>query len=158
MNIKETKSLARDFLEELTEEPLAILEDLPKPALTNLLVSLDQDIVDLALKGYTPEDMALRLALPTSTILATLKRKGIQDAISTSQESLDELRLAKLKTWYGDVLDARIEDAESAGESTRKDTLEVVKAYGDLLMAEKKNRKPEGEQNIYLNILNSVME
>jgi len=151
------KALARDFLEELVTE-LPDTSALPVPQLTDLLVSIDQDIVDMALKGFTPADMALRLVVPQSTILSTLKRKDIQEAISQSQEALDELRLSKLKSWYGDVLDARIEEVENAGESTRKDTLEVVKAYGDLLIAEKKSRKPEAEQNIYLNILNQVME
>lgn len=150
-------SKARDFLEDLTEASLITL-DTPVPQIIELLPSLEQDIVELVLRGVTPEDISLRLVIPKTVVMATLKRKDIQDAISNTQEILDEVRISKLKNWYGEVLDARIEDAENAGESTRKDTLDVVKAYGDLLLAEKKGRKPEAEQNIYLNILNKVME
>ena len=150
-------SKARDFLEDLTEASLITL-DTPVPQIVELLPSLEQDIVELVLRGFSPEDISLRLVIPRTTIMATLRRKDIQDAISSTQEILDEVRISKLKNWYGEVLDARIEDAENAGESTRKDTLDIVKAYGDLLLAEKKGRKPDAEQNIYLNILNKVME
>jgi len=151
-------SKARDFLEEL--DPPELIE-LPEsiqilPSL-NLFKPLEQDIIELRVKGSSPADISLRLAIPTSTIIEILKRKDVKEHVEQLLELLDQARIDKLKGWFEEVIDDRISEVDSAGESTRKDTLEVVKAYADLLTSEKKSRKPQEADNIYVSILNQVM-
>jgi hypothetical protein len=152
------KTQARDFLAELEEPVLEVLPEVTIAPSTKLLDTVHQDILELLVKSVSIPDIALRLRLPESTVRAIAVRKDTQDSLRLLTESMDELRILKLKNWYEGVIDDRIADTDNLGETTRKDTLEVVKGYQDLLLQEKKQRKPEAEQNIYVNILQQIME
>ena len=123
-----------------------------------LFPKVEQDIIEAYLKTPNPDAISLTLAIPKSAILAVLKRKDVREHIESLKEILDNARIDRLKALLEDTIDARLDEVENLADLSRKDTLEVIKVYQDLLLTEKKGRKPEAEQNVYVNILNQVIE
>ena len=148
----------RDFLSELDEPVLEILPEVTVQPSKLLLQESEQSILEFMLKGLSIEDIALRMGMTTAMVRSIVTRKDMQEELRVMTESLDELRISRLKGILESVIDARLDEVENPGEATKKDLLDVLKVYQDLLSSEKKSRKPTEEQNIYVNILNQVME
>ena len=147
----------RDFLEELEDEPLAFLPEVTKQPSALLLQPMEQDVIAFSVQGLSLDDMALRLATPKSVIQAILSRKGVQEELRVAIEAMNDRRLNRINSILDNIVDARLEEYENPSEATKRDLVDILKIQGDLLAAEKKSRKLDTEQNVYINILNQVM-
>jgi hypothetical protein len=148
---------ARDFLEELGEEALPFLPEVTKQPSALLLQPIEQDVIAFSVQGLSVDDIALRLATPKSVIQGILVRKDVQEELRVAIESMNDRRLNRINSIIDTIVDARLEEYENPSEATKRDLVDILKIQGDLLSAEKKSRKPDAEQNIYVNILNQVM-
>lgn len=148
------QSKVRDFLEEISDPELQHLPEVTEQPSRLLLQPLEQQVLELVAQNVQVEDIALRLATPVSVIRSVMSKKDFKQEL----EHLDDLRAHKLKSLLEGMIDARLEDNENLGEVSRKDTLDIIKTYSDLLTSERKSRKPEEQQSVYISILNSVME
>lgn len=148
------QSKVRDFLAEISEPELPMLPEVTEQPSRLMLQPIEQQVLELVAQNVQIEDIALRLAAPVSVIRSVMSKKEFKQEL----EHLDDLRAHKLKSLLEGMIDARLEDTENLGEVSRKDTLDIIKTYSDLLTSERKARKPEEQQSVYINILNSVME
>lgn len=148
------QSKVRDFLAEISEPELLTLPEVTEQPSRLMLQPIEQQVLELVAQNVQIEDIALRLATPVSVIRSVMSKKDFKQEL----EHLDDLRAHKLKSLLEGMIDARLEDTENLGEVSRKDTLDIIKTYSDLLTSERKSRKPEEQQSVYINILNSVME
>ncbi len=149
---------ARDFLAELEEPMLPYLPEVTEQPSALLLKPLERAVIEAFLEGSSEADIALRLALPRSTITAILSDKVVQEELRVAQEALNDRRLARISNILDSIVEARVEEFENASESSKKDLADLLKIHGDLLIADRKSRKPDAEQNTYINILSQVME
>jgi len=156
---------ARDFLSELDAPPspiaMPVVAEIAEDIDTGLAVfsAIERKVIELALDTHSPDTIALRLALPVSIVRSILARKDIKEHLQYLSTELNATEVLRLKGLYGKLLDSRLTEADGdLSKLSRRDTLDIMKAYQDLLMAERKSQKPEQEQNIFVNILNQVME
>jgi hypothetical protein len=123
-----------------------------------LLSPLERDIVDLYLEKVPLEAMSLRLALPQSTIMNILAKPEMQEQLRYLSESMNAIETMRLKGLCERMIGEKVALADEAdSELSRKDILEVMKVYNDILSAERKAKEPRKEQNIFIDILNQVM-
>jgi hypothetical protein len=153
---------ARDFLLELDQppEPIALpeLDTIEETKSLQVFKPLERQVIELALDALSPDTIALRTALPVSVVRAILARKDVKEHLEFLSTELNAAEVIRLKSLYGKVLDARIEEADGdLSKLSKRDTLDIMKAYQELLVAERKAQKPEQEQNVFINILNQVM-
>lgn len=124
-----------------------------------LFSKTERDIIELSLGNLTVDTIALRLALPKSTILQLLAKPELQDHLRMLSESMNQMETLRLKGLCERMIDEKISEAEDNDTAlTKRDILEVVKVYNDILSAERKAKAPKEAENIYVNILNQVME
>lgn len=147
-------SKVRDFLEEISEPELQYLPEVTEQPSRLLLQPIEQQVLELVAQNVQLQDIALRLAVPVTVIRAIMSKKDFQREL----EHIDDLRAHKLKNILEGIIDARLDEVENPAEATKKDLVDVIKVYSDLLSSEKKSRKPEEQQSVYINILNQVME
>ena len=158
-------SKARDFLAELdtpNTEPIVIPEAIPEDTIATedkLMVfkPMERQVIEHALDGSSPDTIALRLALPVSTVRSILSRKDTKEYLQHLSEELNAMEVMRLKSMYTKLLDARLEEADGdIAKVSRKDTIDIMKAYQELLIAERKSQKPDQEQNIFVSILSQI--
>ena len=159
--------IVKDFLDELDQvidEPMEVMEDtadehLPIPVEDSLRAfkPIEQKIIEYTIAGDSADTIALKTALPVSTVHQLRSRSDIKDYIVLLRDSIQENELARLQGLYGKMIDARVDSVDDLADLSRKDTLDMMKAYQDLLLASKKLQKPEAEGNIFVNILQQVM-
>lgn len=123
-----------------------------------LFSKTERDLIELALGNMTVETMALRLALPKSTVVQLLARQEVQDHLRMLSESMNQMETMRLKGLCERMIDEKITLAEENDTAlSKKDILEIVKVYNDILSAERKSKEPKEQENVYINILNQVM-
>ena len=149
------QSKVRDFLEEISHiQELPILPEVTEQPSRLLLQPIEQQVLELVAQNVQIEDIALRLATPVSVIRSITSKKDFKQEL----EHLDDLKSLKLKNILDSIIDARLNEFENPAEATKKDLVDVIKVYGDLLTSDRKARKPEEQQSVYINILNQVMD
>ena len=140
---------------ERTDAP-SLQEEFPS---LQLFTKTERALIELSLEGLDVNTIALRLALPKSTVMALLAKSDVQDHLRELSESVNQMETLRLKAICERMLDEKLSEAEENGTSlTKRDALEVIKVYHDIVSAERKSRQPKEEQNIYVNILNQVMD
>jgi len=147
-----------DSLDDLTIPSLDIEPTMDTPSL-QLFSKTERDIIELSLNNLTVDTIALRLAMPKSAILQILAKVNIQDHLRMLSESMNQMETMRLKGLCERMIDEKISEAEESDQAlTKKDILEVVKVYNDILSAERKAKAPKEQENIYINILNQVID
>jgi len=147
-----------DSLDDLTIPSLDIEPTMDTPSL-QLFSKTERDIIELSLSNLTVDTIALRLAIPKSAILQILAKVNIQDHLRMLSESMNQMETMRLKGLCERMIDEKISEAEESDQAlTKKDILEVVKVYNDILSAERKAKAPKEQENIYINILNQVID
>jgi hypothetical protein len=137
-------------------EPPSLLEETPS---LQLFSKTERLLIELTLENLTVDVIALRLALPKGTVIALLSKPDIQEHLRVLSEAMNQMETLRLKGLCERMLDEKLSEAEENGTSiTKKDALEIVKVYHDIVSAERKSKQPKEEQNIYLNILTQVMQ
>lgn len=120
---------------------------------------LERDIIELSLEALPPDTIALRLALPKSAVMAILAKPDVQEHLKMLSESMNQLETLRLKGLCERMIDEKISQAEENDEAlTKRDLLEVMKVYNDILAAERKAKAPKAEENVYVNILNQIIK
>ena len=120
---------------------------------------LERRMIELTTNGDSLDIVSLKVALPVSVVKTFISRKDVRDHIKSLSESLNEMGLLRIKAIYSKMLDARMDEVDGdMSQLSKKDTLDVIKAYQELIIAERKSMKPETQQNVFVNILNQIME
>ncbi len=138
----------------LEETPSTTPTDLPS---LKLFPKMEQRIMDLYMEDPSLHAIALKCALPVVVVMAVVKRRDVREHLEALIEIRDTARIEKLKLILEGAIEARVDEVDSLADVSKKDTLEILKVYSDILATEKKSRKPDAEQNVYVNILNQVM-
>lgn len=132
--------------------------ELEVPSL-QLFNKTERSVIELSLEGLDINTIALRLALPKSTVASILAKSDVQDHLRELSEAMNQIETMRLKAICERMLDEKLAEAEENGTSlTKRDALEVIKVYHDIVSTERKSKAPKEEQNIYVNILNQVMD
>lgn len=146
-----------DDLDDLSVDLVPIEPTTDTPSL-QLFSKTERDIIEMSLGNMTIDTIALRLALPKSTVVQLLAKPDIQDHLKMLSESMNQMETMRLKGLCERMIDEKIALAEETDSAlTKKDILEVIKVYNDILSAERKSKEPKAEENIYVNILNQVI-
>ena len=146
-----------DDLDDLTVN-IEVLEPTTETPSLQLFSKVERDLIELALSNQTVETIALRLAMPKSTVLQLLARKEVQEHLKLLSESMNQMETLRIKGLCERMIDEKIALAEETDSAlSKKDTLDIIKVYADILAAERKSKAPVEAENIYINILNSVM-
>ena len=166
LELIDPKSSALDDFLELDSQSLPVptldppehkddLEDTIIPSLA-LFKPMERKVIELASRSNSLGDISLKLALPLSTVEAILCRKDVQEHLVMLSDAMNQVSMMRLKGILQESIESRIEGTDDMADISRKDTLELIKAYADIITSERKLKAPEKEQNIYLNILQSV--
>jgi hypothetical protein len=148
---------ARDFLDDIDDMTLPPAEPLEDKAITQLLAPLEQQVVELYLQKLPVDTIALRLALPKSTVMTLLAKPEIQEQLRHLSESMNVIETMRLKGLCERMIEEKISLAEETDQAlSKKDLLEVMKVYNEILSAERKAKEPKQEQNIFIDILKQV--
>lgn len=146
-----------DDLDDLTVNMEVLEPTTGTPSMT-LFSKVERDLIELALSNQTVETIALRLALPKSMVLQLLARKEVQEHLKLLSESMNQMETLRIKGLCERMIDEKIALAEETDSAlSKKDTLDIIKVYADILAAERKSKAPNPEENIYISILNQVM-
>lgn len=135
--------------------PLGVYKDTPS---LQLFSKTERDVIELSLESLTVDVIALRLALPKSAVLQILSKPDIQDHLKMLSESMNQMETMRLKGLCERMIDEKVSEAEENNTAlTKRDILEVIKVYNDILSAERKAKAPKEQENVYINILNQVI-
>lgn len=139
------------------EDPIEVVEYDPKDKLL-VFSNTERRIIELALSNNSADTIALKMALPPLAIKKILAREDISGYIRSISEELNAMEVARLKSLYASMIDARVEEGDGdMSKVSKKDTLDIMKAYGELIMSERKTKVEDKENNVFVNILNQIM-
>lgn len=145
-------------MDDLTIPELLPLEPIADPSLLTFSKT-ERDIIELSLEALPIDTIALRMALPKSVVMTILAKAEIQEHLKSLSESMNQMETMRLKGLCERMIEEKVSEAEENDSAlTKRDLLEVMKVYNDILAAERKAKAPKAEENIYVNILNQVMK
>lgn len=145
-------------MDDLTIPELLPLEPITDPSLLTFSKT-ERGIIELSLEALPIDTIALRMALPKSVVMTILAKPEIQEHLKLLSESMNQMETLRLKGLCERMIEEKVSEAEENDSAlTKRDLLEVMKVYNDILVAERKAKAPKAEENIYVNILNQVMK
>jgi len=136
---------------------------MPKP--TDLIVdpigdicatSVERDIVKMAVKGTSSAQIAHRLQVPEAEIVRYLRRPEVREYLQELREIANEMDQSRLASILRESIDKRVADAEDMGAISKKDTLDLIRVYADLINNINKGKKEAEEDNVLIQIYNQV--
>lgn len=124
------------------------------------LVPTERDILELTLKGRTPEIISVQLGLPKSYVRGFLLQKNVKEYLRELKEAKSQLLQLRALDIYGEIIDARVSRVDEEGGDyatlSSKDTVDILRAAMELSSSIDKSRQGDAEGDIYVNILQQV--
>ena len=141
--------------EETPSAPTDISELAPLPLGTT---ELERKIMERILANQPPAQVARELKLPVASVRAYLSKAEVQEHLKELRDALNIHNQLIIQDTLGKILQERIEAADGDfGSLTKKDTLDVIRAFADVTSSIEKNKKADDEKDIFVQIYNQVM-
>ena len=127
------------------------------------LTLIEQQIVSLYTDGVDIKDIALELGTTASAIRRVLNKPEIKNV--TNQLILDyglALKAEKLRL-LNKIVEEKLKEIDNSddktiADATNKDVVDLIKIMDDMQKEKEKKDLGTSSNNIYLNLLNNIME
>ena len=138
------------------------LQEAFKSSVSQIVASpLEMQILEQTLMLKTPDQIALELRIPPSSVRTFLRRKEVKEYLKELKEALNEIHQLKLQGIMSKMIDGRIERMVEQGEGfadlSRRDTLDIIKAFADITNNIAKQQSKEDQDNVFVNIYQQVL-
>lgn len=120
----------------------------------------ERKILEGILDGLSTEQIAIRVGIP-GTIVRTYVRnpkvKAYLKEVKEAMNEIDQLMITStLRKIVGDRI-AELDDDESYSNLTRKDTLDVIRAFADISGQISKSQVSEKSDDVFVNIYQQIL-
>lgn len=123
---------------------------------------LQAQIIELAIQGLQPRQIAISLKVTPMFVQRYLAKKEVRDYMTKIRLVHAEMQQAKMLSLLSGVLDDRLERLEEdegrLAELSRKDTLDIMRQISEISQAMLKNEKESETENTYINLLQQVLK
>jgi predicted transcriptional regulator len=126
------------------------------------LSMLELYVAELKLKGYSPKKIANKLGVTEAAVRRTLNSKPVRDYIKQVTEGVKETLKEEMIILMRKTIEDKIKYIEDKydgdfSKATRKDLPDLLKMLDDMMKEEEK-AKLGTSQNIFVSILNQVID
>jgi len=122
---------------------------------------LEKRILEGVLLGLGVEQLAIKLGIPATHIRTYVRDPKVKAYLKEVKEALNEIDQLMITSTLRKIVGARIEELgedESYASLTKKDTLDVIRAFSDITNQIAKAQVEEKSDDIFVNIYQQILE
>jgi len=124
---------------------------------------LDEKILDLYVKGYKKQDIAVKLEIPIDVVNKVFRKKDVKQKLQELIENREILLKAKHLEILNEITDEMVKEALENGSlkdllGKGRDILDVISLTNSVAKEQEKKRLGTSEGNVLINILNQLSE
>ncbi len=140
------------------------LINVPQSSLSIKLTPLEREICEYKADLLTNKAIAVAMGVNTATITKILGKSDVQEFVNElivaknrASFASKAMRVKLLSDIIEDKLEKMEEDGTRYADSTKKDVVELVDTIDGILKEQEKSELGTDKNDVYINILNSVM-